>query len=120
MDSILNSVKKKLGIQPDYKHFDEELIMDINSAFFILNQFGVGPSEPYMIEDDTNTWDEFVTDGRVELVKSYIPLRVRLLFDPPASSHLVESIKNQISEFEFRMNVDAERDWALWDDEDDD
>lgn len=109
MDSILQSVKKKLGIMPDYRHFDEEIIMDINSAFFILNQLGVGPDEPFTIEDETSEWDDFMESGKIELVKSYVPLRVRLLFDPPTTAYLEESINKQISEFEFRMQCEAEK-----------
>ncbi len=110
MESILQSVKKKLGIMPEYEHFDDEIITDINSAFSILNQLGVGPDEPFMISGSTEVWSDFIEDGRIELVKSYIPLRVRLLFDPPTNSFLVESINKQIAEFEFRMNVEAEKD----------
>ena len=109
LDSILLSVKKKLGILPDYHHFDDEIIMDINSAFFILNTLGIGPREPFTIEDESAVWTDFVTSGKIELVKSYIPLRVRLLFDPPTSSYLADSINKQISEFEFRMQVDCEK-----------
>lgn len=111
MDSILTSVKKKLGILEDYTHFDEEIIMDINSSFFILNTLGVGPEEPFKISDSSAVWTDFIDDGRIELVKSYIPLRVRLLFDPPSNSFLVESINKQINEFEFRMLVDAEKEF---------
>lgn len=110
MESILQSVKKKLGIIPEYEHFDDEIITDINSAFSILNQLGVGPDEPFTISGSDEVWTDFIEDGRIELVKSYIPLRVRLLFDPPTNSFLVESINKQIAEFEFRMNVEAEKD----------
>lgn len=110
MDSILTSVKKKLGIQEDYTHFDEDIIMDINSTFLILNQLGVGPEEPFTIEDDIAEWSDFIYNGKIDLVRSYVYLRVRLLFDPPASSFLLDSINKQIAEFEFRMNVQAEKD----------
>lgn len=111
MDSILLSVKKKLGILPDYHHFDDEIIMDINSAFFILNTLGIGPKEPFKIEDESAVWTDFIADKKVELVKSYVPLRVRLLFDPPTTSYLADSINKQISEFEFRMQVTSEKDY---------
>lgn len=110
MESILQSVKKKLGIMPEYEHFDDEIITDINSAFTILNQLGVGPDEPFTISGSDEVWTDFIEDGRIELVKSYIALRVRLLFDPPTNSFLVDSINKQIAEFEFRMNVEAEKD----------
>ena len=108
-DSILTSVKTKLGLMEGYDHFDEEIIMDINSAFLILNQLGVGTESAFKITGYSETWTDFLADERIEMVKSYIPLRVRLLFDPPSGSYLLESIKDQISEFEFRMMVEAER-----------
>lgn len=110
MDSILTSVKKKLGIQEDYTHFDEDIIMDINSTFLILNQLGVGPEEPFTIEDSSSEWSDFLPDGQIDLVRSYMYLRVRLLFDPPTSSFLLDSMNKQIQEFEWRMNVQAEKD----------
>lgn len=108
MDSILNSVKKKLGIQEDYTHFDEDIIIDINSVFMILNQLGVGPDEPFTIEDEDSYWDDFIDNTRIEAVKSYMYMRVRLMFDPPTSGFLVDSLKKQIDELEWRMLVQAE------------
>lgn len=104
MDSILNSVKKMLGITDEYTHFDQDLIMHINSVFVILNQLGVGPKSVYSITDATNTWDEFITEDKINMVKSYVYLKVRLLFDPPTGS-VQEAIKSQIAEFEWRLNV---------------
>lgn len=108
MDSILNSVKKKLGIQEDYTHFDEDIIIDINSVFMILNQLGVGPDEPFTIEDEDAFWEDFIDNTRIEAVKSYMYMRVRLMFDPPTSGFLVDSLKKQIDELEWRMLVQAE------------
>lgn len=108
MESILTSVKKLLGIDETYTHFDSDIIMHINSVLMILTQLGVGPEEGFMIEDDTSTWQDFIpeiTAAKLELVKSYIYLRVRLLFDPPLSGSVVESINRQIAEFEWRLNV---------------
>ncbi len=111
MDSILTSVKKKLGIMEDYEHFDDGDIIDhINTAFFILNQLGVGPDEPFTIEDDTAEWSDFKEDGNLEAVRSYVAYQVKLLFDPPSSSHLVENINQKIRELEFRLLVEAEKD----------
>lgn len=111
MDSILTSVKKKLGIMEDYEHFDDGDIIDhINTAFFILNQLGVGPDEPFTIEDDTAEWSDFKEDGSLEAVRSYVAYQVKLSFDPPSSSHLVENINQKIRELEFRLLVEAERD----------
>lgn len=108
MDSILNSVKKKLGIQEDYTHFDEDIIIDINSVFMILNQLGVGPDEPFTIEDEDAYWDDFIDNTRIEAVKSYMYMKVRLMFDPPTSGFLVDSLNKQIAELEWRMLVQAE------------
>lgn len=105
MESILTSIKKLLGITEDYTHFDPDLIMHINSVLMILTQIGVGPSEGFTIEDETTTWNEFVPDSSVECVKSYVHLKVKLLFDPPLSSAHIESINRMISEFEWRLSV---------------
>ena len=110
IDSILNSVKKKLGILEDYTHFDEEIILDINTSFMTLNQLGIGPEEPFMITGATEIWDDFIADGANEAVKSYIPLKVRLLFDPPQQSFMLNSVQDRIAELEFRMMVQAEKD----------
>lgn len=109
MESILTSIKKLLGIAEDYEHFDPDIIIHINSAFMILTQLGVGPPGGFSIVDETTMWIDFVPDmSMVESVKSYVYLRVRLLFDPPSSSAVIESINRMISEFEWRLNVAAE------------
>lgn len=109
MESILTSIKKLLGITEEYEHFDPDIIMHINSVFMILTQMGVGPSEGFIIEDDTSTWSDFVPDTiPIESVKSYVYLKVKLLFDPPASSAVAESMNRMISEFEWRLNIAAE------------
>ena len=108
-ESILPSVKKMLGITEDYKFFDSDLIMHINSVFMILHQLGVGPSNGFSIADDTVVWSDYLSEGsNLALVKSYMGLKVKLLFDPPSSSATIESINRQISEFEWRLNVEAE------------
>lgn len=106
MDSILGSIKKLLGITEVYDVFDKDLVMHINSVFFVLTQLGVGPVEGFTIQDETAVWDDFIPCGaNLEAVKSYVYLKVRLLFDPPQSSALTEAINRQISEFEWRLNV---------------
>ena len=104
-DSILSSTKKTLGLAPEYTPFDHDVIMHINTVFSFLNQLGVGPAEGFMIEDDTATWDEFITDARLNSVKSYVYLRVRLLFDPPTTSFVLSAVQEQIKELEWRINV---------------
>jgi hypothetical protein len=109
--SILNSTKKVLGIAEDYAAFDEDIIMHINTAFSTLAQLGVGPAEGFMIEDDTAVWADFIaTDFQFNSVKSYIFLRVRLLFDPPTTSYLLSAYEKQIEELEWRLNVHREED----------
>lgn len=106
MDSILISVKKMLGITADYTHFDADIIMHINSVFMILQQLGVGPEEGFMIESDRETWDEFIKDEfTIESVKSYMYLKVGLLFDPPTSSNVMEAKNRLANELEWRLNT---------------
>ena len=109
MDSILTSVKKMLGIPEDYEQFDIDIIMHINSVFMILTQLGVGPEEGFTISNKSDKWSDFIGEGKlVELVKSYIYLKVRLIFDPPQSSSIIEAMNRQISEFEWRINVEVD------------
>ena len=108
-DSILTTIKKLLGITEEYEHFDQDIIMHINSVFMILTQLGVGPSNGFSISDKTATWDEFIEEGtNLEAVKSYVYMKVRLLFDPPLSSTVMECINRSINELEWRLNVSAE------------
>ena len=106
MESILTSIKKMLGISEEYTHFDADLIMHINSVLAILTQIGVGPSEGFSIEDEVATWTDFIpANSRLEFVKSYIYMKVKLLFDPPLSSAVIESTNRMISELEWRIQV---------------
>lgn len=105
MESILTSIKKLIGIAEDYEAFDPDIIMHINSTFMILNQLGVGPREGFFIEDETATWTDFVEINEVELVKSYMYYKVKLMFDPPTNGAVMESMNRMIAEFEFRLNV---------------
>lgn len=106
MDSILTSVKKMLGIAESYEQFDADIIMHINSVFMILAQLGVGPKSGFTISDKYGLWSEYISNNLLlESVKSYMYLKVRMLFDPPTSSAVSESIKSLISELEWRINV---------------
>lgn len=108
-NSILTSTKKTLNLAEDYEAFDPDVILHINSVFSTLNQLGVGPDVGFMIEDKAPTWDAFLgSDPRLNHVKTYVYLRVRLLFDPPQTGYLVEAIKEQIKELEWRLNVQRE------------
>lgn len=108
-DSIFLSVKKMLGMGADYNAFDTDILTHINSVFLILAQLGVGPGVPFFIEGSEEKWTDFMEDiSKINLVKSYMYLKVRLLFDPPNVGVLHEAMERQISEFEWRLNVQAE------------
>lgn len=110
MESILTSIKKLLGITEEYKQFDPDIVMHINSVFLNLSQIGVGPVEGFSIEDEIAEWSSFLpSDHKLfEAVKSYMYLKVRLLFDPPINSAVIESINRNIAELEWRLNEAAE------------
>ena len=109
-DSVLLSIKKMVGLDRNYTAFDDDLIMHINSAFTVLNQLGVGPKAPFFISSENDSWNDFFknSDKKPELVKSYIYLKVRLLFDPPSTGVLHQAMERQISEFEWRLNVECD------------
>lgn len=108
MDSILTSIKKVLGIDEAYEHFDADIMMHINSVFFTLYQLGVGPDKPFVITNKDSVWSDFITDKDIEMIKSYIYLKVKIVFDPPTSSFVLDAYKNQIAEYEWRMNVEVD------------
>lgn len=108
MDSILDSIKHLLGIDEDETHFDTDITIHINSVFSILHQMGVGPDNVFSIENKDQTWDDFILDeGRLNDVKTYIYLKVRMIFDPPANSNVMNAMERQITELEFRLSVAA-------------
>lgn len=107
MESILISIKKLLGISADCKDFDADIIIHINSVFRHLHQLGVGPYESFRIEDDIATWDKFITDeDNLDDVKTYIYLKVKLIFDPPLSSTHLTAMTELIKECEWRLNIE--------------
>lgn len=109
MDSILTSIKKLLGITEEYEHFDQDIIIHINTALMILTQLGVGPSEGFFIKDKYALWSDFIPDVKtLEAVKSYIYLKVRMLFDPPTSSSLMNAMEQNMKELEWRLNAASE------------
>ena len=108
-ESILTSIKKLLGVPENYEQFDMDITIHINSVFLILNQLGVGPSDGFSITDKTATWNDFISDNKkLEAVKSYMYMKVRLLFDTPISSAVMECMNRMISELEWRLNAEAE------------
>lgn len=109
MDSILTSVKVMVGIDANCTDFDNQLIPHINTVFMILNQLGVGPSECFKIEDDIAVWNDFIKDSsNIESVKSYVGLKVKLLFDPPISSAVEKANNKMLDEIEWRLNFETE------------
>lgn len=109
LESILISIKKLLGPTATYTAFDTDIIIHINSVFTILTQLGYGPKEGFSIKDDSALWTDFMPENhKIEAVKTYMYMKVRLIFDPPTSSAVIEAYKQFINEFEWRINVAAE------------
>lgn len=108
-NSILNTTKKALGLAADYTAFDPEIVMHINSVFSTLNQLGLGPAEGFMIEDDFAEWGDYLgTSPLQNHVKSYMYLRVRMLFDPPQVGFVITAFEKQLEELTWRINVARE------------
>lgn len=106
IDSILTSVKKVCGMTEDYTYFDEDIIMAINSEFAKLSQLGVGSDEAFSIEDKDAVWSDFTDDSVIlGMVKEFVQLSVRLVFDPPQSSFVLQSLKEKADELEYRLSV---------------
>ena len=110
MESILVSIKKLLGIAAEYTHFDMDITLHVNSVFSILTQLGVGPAEGFSISDDSAVWDDFMSsdDKRFLMVRTYVYMKVKLVFDPPTNSSHLQALKDAISEYEWRLNVAAD------------
>ena len=105
--TILQSVKKQIGIVPEYDAFDDQLLMFINAAFATLHQLGVGPEEGFLVEADTD-WDDYISTERLNFIKSYVYMKVRVMFDPPSSSFALDALNKQIAEYEWRINSEVE------------
>ena len=108
-ESILGTIKKMLGITYDYEQFDVDIIIHINSAFATLAQIGSELKEGYTIADKYNVWSEYTEDVKIlDMIKTYIYLKTRLIFDPQASSMVAEAIKSTIKELEFRIQLQTD------------
>lgn len=104
--SILTDIKKLLGLDEDYTQFDLDIIIHINSALMVLNQIGVGPEEGFSISDKSKKWSDYLgTENNLEAIKIYIYLKVRLMFDPPTSSFVLEAMRREVTELEWRLMV---------------
>jgi hypothetical protein len=118
-ESILTSTKKILGFEEDYTVYDLDVMTHINAVFSTLSQLGVGPSSGFAIVDASAKWSDFLGDNpNLNAVQTYVYLRVRLIFDPPGTSYLVEAYDKQIKEMEWRLNVLMEK--TIWVDPDPD
>ncbi len=103
MESILNSIKQMLGITAEQTDFDAEIIIDINSVFNILHQIGIG-KDGYFIEGANETWDDFIPEiDNTMMVKTFVYMKVKLMFDPPLNATVIGSMEKQIAELEFRL-----------------
>ena len=107
-DSVLDSVKKMLGVDLVDDSFDMELIIFINDVFSKLNQLAVGPTTTYVIDDRLDKWTDFLLDrADLNMVRTYMYLQVRITFDPPTNPSLLENMMKRIQEYEWRLNVQA-------------
>lgn len=105
-DSILMTIRKLVCGDPYADHFDTDLLVHINACFSILNQLGAGPEKGFVVTDETQNWSDYTADSTVlNLVKTYIALKVRLIFDPPLTSSVLEAMNKEISQLEWRLNV---------------
>jgi hypothetical protein len=115
-ESILDSVKKNLGLAENYDAFDHDVLTHINTTFFNLNQLGIGPAAGFVVEDETTKWSDFADSdlnvAALNALQTYIFLKVRMYFDPPGTSHHITAMKEQIDELEHRLLT--ERDLVKW------
>lgn len=109
MDSILTTIKKLLGIEADYTQFDGDIVVHINTVLMTLYQLGVGPDSPASITNEMDTWEKiFGEEKNIEAIKTYIYLKVKMIFDPPTSSFVLDAMNKQANELEWRLNVQTE------------
>ena len=106
--SILDSIKKNLGIVPEYTAFDDQIILDINAAFSTLHQLGFGPDEGFEITGIDEFWSDIIEEPRFNFVKSYVCMKVRVMFYPPTSSNALDALNKQIAEYEWRIKSEIE------------
>ena len=106
--TILNDVKHQSGLLPGDTSFDTDVIIHANTVFSILTQLAVGPPEGFQIEDGTEEWSLFYDDPRLNAIKSYVFLRVKLLFDPPTTGFTLAAYERQFAEMEFRLNSEVD------------
>lgn len=108
LESILLSIKKLLGIPQMHNAFDDDLIIQINTAFATLNQLNIGPPKGFIIENENAVWSDYLTKCNLVMVKTYIHLKVKMVFDPPTSAALIEATERAIAELEWRLYVEGD------------
>lgn len=106
-ESILNSVKKLIGLDSAYDAFNQDIIIHINSVLMLLNQLGVGKTG-FAITGPSETWSDFIDEDKLPMVKSYVAMKTRMIFDPPTSGSVMSALKESIAEMEWRLNVHAD------------
>ena len=105
-DSILMTIRKLVCGNPYTDHFDTDLLVHINACFSILNQLGVGPENGFVVTDETQSWSSYIADNYIlNMVKTYVTLKVKKIFDPPLTSSVLEAMDKEISQLEWRLNV---------------
>lgn len=109
MDSILTSVKSYLGHQAADTSFDADILMAINAVLFTLPQLGVGPENPFVVTSDSQKWTDLLGEDPVGGVREYVNMKVRMLFDPPTNTYVMEALKSSIEELEWRLIVNADK-----------
>lgn len=109
MDSILDSVKSYCGILADQHEFDTDILMAINAVMMALNQLGIGPEDPFVVDSSTQTWQDLLGEDPIGGVREYVNMRVRILFDPSTNNQVMDALKEQIAEFEWRILVNADK-----------
>lgn len=109
MESILNSVKSYLGIAEDDHAFDSDVLMAINAIMVVLKQLGVGQSVPFVVTGTSETWGDLLGDDPIGGVREYVNMRVRMLFDPPTNTYVVQALKEQSDEFEWRIIAEVDK-----------
>ena len=108
-DSILMTIRKLVCGNPYADHFDTDLLVHINACFSILNQLGVGPENGFVVTDETQSWSSYIADNYIlNMVKTYVTLKVKKIFDPPLTSSVLEAMDKEISQLEWRLNVAVE------------
>jgi hypothetical protein len=107
-DTILETTKRQCNIDSEDTSYDLEIITHINTVFFILQQLGIGPAMGFSLIDGTEKWSEFVGADGINAVRTYMGLRVKMLFDPPATGPATEAMERQAAQLEWRLNIHME------------